>query len=552
VVAPLADAARCLMPWRGPAYTGEFPTLGWHVLERMTEALAAPDRAEYEPFILTDEQAQFVLHWYRVDPVTGRRIYRRSVLSRPKGWGKSPLGAAVCTAEALFDVVPDGFDANGEPVGRPWASVRTPWVQLAAVSEDQTKNAWLPLLEMLRDGPACDLYPGLEPMETFVNLPSGRIEYVTSAGPSKEGNRPVFVLLDQTEAWVPSNGGKKLAATLRRNAGKIGGATMEVPNAFEPGAESVAEDSAQFIKAISEGRVRTKGLLYDHREAPPDTDMADEESLLAGLAEAYGDSADVNGGWVDIGRLVQEIWDPDTDPSDARRYYLNQIIAASDAWFAPFEWAAVSRADLIVLPTDAVTLGFDGSHGRTRGNADATALIGCRVRDGHLFELAVWEAPAGPQNHEWQAPAVEIDLAVRQAFRTYNVVGFYADPAKWESYVAEWEAAFGKELKVKAAPAHPIEWWMTGQPTKTVRALEQFHTATVNGELSHDGSSILARHVLNARRRNSRAGLQIAKEHPDSDRKIDAAVAAVLAFEARMAALALPAVEDTFVPRRIR
>jgi hypothetical protein len=34
------------------------------------------------------------------------------------------------------------------------------WVQLAAVSEDQTKNSWTPLLEMLRDGPVVDNYPG--------------------------------------------------------------------------------------------------------------------------------------------------------------------------------------------------------------------------------------------------------------------------------------------------------------------------------------------------------------------------------------------------------
>ncbi|MCP9997834.1 hypothetical protein LUX34_23100 [Streptomyces werraensis] len=79
--------------------------------------LAAPDRAEYEPFRLTREQAQFVLNLYAVDPVTGRRRYRRAVLSRPKGWGKSPLLAALTCAEALADVVPDGWDSSGEPVG---------------------------------------------------------------------------------------------------------------------------------------------------------------------------------------------------------------------------------------------------------------------------------------------------------------------------------------------------------------------------------------------------------------------------------------------------
>jgi hypothetical protein len=70
------------------------PTLGWLVLDWMSEMLAAPDRTEYEPLTLTREQAQFILNFYAIDPRSGRRRYRRGVLSRPKGWGKalcSPL-----------------------------------------------------------------------------------------------------------------------------------------------------------------------------------------------------------------------------------------------------------------------------------------------------------------------------------------------------------------------------------------------------------------------------------------------------------------------------
>lgn len=74
------------MPWK-PAHPGERPTLGWYVLDWITENLAAPDRSEYEPFIPTREQAEFLLNFYEVDPHTERRRYRRGVISRPKGWG---------------------------------------------------------------------------------------------------------------------------------------------------------------------------------------------------------------------------------------------------------------------------------------------------------------------------------------------------------------------------------------------------------------------------------------------------------------------------------
>lgn len=527
------------MPWRGPNYSGELPSLGYEVLDWIADHLATPDRSEYEPLTLSREQAQFVLNFYALDPASGRRKYRRAVYSRPKGAGKSPLLAAIACAEALGPVVPDGWDANGEPVGRPWSESRTPWVQLAAVSEDQTKNAWSPLLEMLRDGPALGDFPGLEPMETFVNLPKGRIEFVTSSATSREGNRPVFAVLDQTESWTPDRRGPAFASTLRRNLGKTDGTSIEAPNAYVPGAGSVAEASAEYWRRIMEGRAKDAGLLWDHREAPPETNMADRDSLYAGLLVAYGDSAKESGGWVDLERIMAEVWDPATEPQDARQYYLNQVTHASDAWLSQPEWAGCSHPETVVADGDVVTLGFDGSRQRARGVADATALIGCRVTDGHIFELGVWEQPSGPAGEEWQVPTTEVDAAVRSAFDRFRVVGFYADPARWEGYVAQWEAAFHKGLAVKASRDHPCEWWMTGgRSGLIVRALEQFHSAVVDGELSHDGSFALTRHVLNARRRPSRSGVQIAKEHPDSARKIDAAVAAVLAWQARLDAVA--------------
>jgi hypothetical protein len=541
------------MPWRGPKYKGELPTLGFEVLDWMGDHLATPDRTDYEPLTLTPEQALFVLRFYEIDPRTMHRRYRRAVFSRPKGSGKSPLLAAIACVEALGPVVPDGFDAAGEPVGKPWGTVRTPWVQLAAVSEDQTRNAWTPLLEMLREGPAADHFPGLEPLDSFVNLPKGRIDFVTSSATSREGNRPVFAVLDQTESWTPERQGPKFAATIRRNLGKTGGSSIEAPNAYVPGALSVAEGSAEYAKRIAEGRAADEGLLWDHREAPPETDMADRESLMAGLRFAYGDSAEDAGGWVDLERIAAEVWDPATDPQDARQYYLNQVTHASDAWLSQPEWAGCSDATQVVADRDVVTLGFDGSRKRTGSRTtDATALIGCRVSDGHLFEIGVWEEPQGPAAAGWQVPTVEVLAAVEHAFRRWTVVGFYADPALWEGHIAQWEAAHGAGLRIKATRDHPIEWWMN-RPSIVVRALEQFHGAVSDRELSHDGSYALTRHVLNARRRVGRSGVAIAKASPESPQKIDAAVAAVLAWQARLDAVAAGVGQRAgFVPRRVR
>lgn len=536
-----------------PRHEGEFPTLGWAVLDWIEAYLAAPDRAEFEPFIPYREQALFVLNWYRLDPVTGRRAYRRGVLSRPRGWGKSPFVAAIVAVEALGPVVFDGWDAAGRPVGKPWSEVRTPLVQVTAVSETQTKNTWAPLLEMLDSSKLIEEYRGLEPLDTFVNLPRGRIEPITSSARSTKGNRAVFADLDQTEEWVPSVGGPRFAQVLRTNAAKVGGTTIETPNAFEPGANSVAEQTAQFAQAIADGRARDDGLLYDHREAPPETDIYDDESLITGLEVAYGDSSTERGGHVDVARFVAEFHDLGNDVQTLRGDYLNQITHATDAWLSQPEVAARVNVDRLVADREPITIGFDGSLGRRKGKADATALIGCTIDGAHYFELGVWEPPDGPAGRDWRVPVSEVEATVRLAFAKYRPVGFYADPAKWGDHVARWEAEYHDRLVAKASTDHPISFSTSSLKTM-VEAVDQLHTDIVQGDMTYSGESALTRHLLNARRRTSRAGILIAKEHPDSDRKIDAAYAAVLAGRARRDAIAkgVARTRDQFAPRRVR
>lgn len=539
----------------------------------MTAALAAPDRAVYEPFVPTQEQADFILAWYEIDPVSGRFRYRRGLLGRGRGWGKSPILAALSCADGLADVVPNGWDADGQPVGRPWRSVRTPLIQLAAVSDAQTANTWTPLLEMLRgpdwDGPALALYPGLEPLDTFVNLPGGgQIEKLTSSATTVKGSRPCLGVLDQTEEWTASNGGVALATTMRVNAAKVGGRTLESPNAFMPGRGSVAESTAAYWDLIRAGRAAEEGLLYDHREAPAQTRLDERESLVAGLRYAYGDSSDhpdgcvlhdppCPPGWAKIDRFVAEIWDPANDPQQMRADFLNQITHAGDSWMSRPEWAARARPDIVVRERERMVLGFDGSRRRSRGTTDATALIATRVLDGHQVEVDVWTQPRNqPADEPWQVPTDLVDARVRETFRgPWQVVGMYADPALWETWVAKWEAEFTRQLLVKASREHPMEWWMTGgRAGATVRMLAAYRSAIVDGEMTHDGSATLTAHILNARRRQSRSGTQIAKPHPESEDKIDAAVAAALSWECRVDALAagLATASPLFVPSRIR
>jgi hypothetical protein len=405
----------------------------------------------------------------------------------------------------------------------------------------------LPLLEMLReDAPVHEDYD-LNPMGTFVALPNrGRIEKVTSSARTAKGARAHFSILDQTETWVPSNRGPKLAEVLRINATKVDGTTLESPNAYTPGEESVAEASANYWDDIKRGRAKDDGLLYDHRGASPETDLAQRNSLIDGLRLAYGDSSGHKDGCVihdppcepghiNLNRLCRTIWDPTTPESVSRTDFLNQITESADSWLTQKDLERTFDPDALFEPDDAIVLGFDGSRGRARGKADATALVAVRVSDGFTWECRVWEAP--PLAKDWVPPAVEIDRTVDEWFDRARVVGFYADPTGWTEYIAKWEARYRKRLRVVATTRNPISLWPRGKASNVIEAVENARLAIVEGEMSHDGSPNLLRHLLNARIRHNQRGYLIFKAYPGSPDKIDAAYAFVLAWKARTDAL---------------
>lgn len=514
-----------------PAQPGEVPTLGLGVVAWL-DSLPGP-------FRVTDEQAQLILEWYRIDPVTGAREHRRGQIMAAKGWGKSPLAGLLALAELSGPVAFDRWDA-GRPVGR---ARRAPLVQIAAVSEDQAENTYQSLLEYLTadDNAVADAL-GLDAGLTRIlrkGQPSARIEAVTASAGTREGQRLTFGVLDESHLWVPGNGGHRLARTMRRNAGKMGGSTLETTNAYVPGEQSVAQATAE---AHASGR--GDGIYRWCRTNGAEVSLTNRGELRRALRKVYGAACE----WVDVDRLIDEIHDPDTTEADARRFYLNEVVEHSAGAFDLAMWAqlAVPVADERHLVADGtlVTLGFDGSR-----HHDSTALWGCRVSDGHLFRVGLWERPAGIDDGEWEVPADEVDAVLTQAIDRWDVWRAYADPPRWEQDVLRWQGAWPQVMP-----------WETYRSKQAAFMVRRFDEAIRTGALSHDGDEALTRHVGNAYRKATRVRDDsgrwlwiIQKEHPTSPRKVDAVMAAMLAFEARGDAVASGANNRraTFVPRRI-
>lgn len=492
-------------------------TLGPQVVEWMESCLVhGPGDVQSRPYRLTDEHKAFVWRAYELRD-GGRRRYRRAVYSRRKGVAKTELAAAIACAELLGPVRADGFDAAGLPVG---VEVASPDIPAVATAEDQAELVYGAARVMLTDGPLAEqVDAGLE--RIHVAGRPGSMYLVTSRSSSREGARPTFTPMDETHLWSTPQL-INLHRTLRRNLGKREAAdpwSLETTTAFRPGEGSVAEASHDYGARVMAGEVSDPTLLFDHLEASHEWDITTDEGLRSAIAEASGLALD----FTNVDAIVDDFRDPQTDEADARRFWLNQVVKATDQWLDPEVWRSRAMSSETLEPDEKISLGFDGSM-----YDDATALVGCRLSDGLLFPLGVWERPEGRAAATWEVPRLEVDARVHEAFNTYTVVRFYLDPPFWQTELERWHGEWGDVV---------ASFW-TNRDRAMAVALERFHTAANTGELTHDGNPTLTRHVANTRRRETRSGVLVRKEHPKSDRKIDAAVAAVLAFEARADALA--------------
>ena len=94
------------------------------------------------------------------------------------------------------------------------------WVQVAAVSRDQTRNTMTLFPGMISEK-AKDEY-GIDLGKEIIYAEKGRkrIEAVTSAPRSLEGTRPTFALKNESHHWLANNDGHAMAEVMTRNAAK--------------------------------------------------------------------------------------------------------------------------------------------------------------------------------------------------------------------------------------------------------------------------------------------------------------------------------------------
>ncbi len=195
-----------------------------------------------------------------------------------------------------------------------------------------------------------------------------------------------------------------------------------------------------------------------------------------------------------------------------RQLRLGQWVTGVEAWLPWGAWDACAL-DRTAQPRERVVLSFDGS-----ASGDSTALVGCTL-DGHIWIEGIWENPGDPR---WRVPREDVTRAVDVAFTKYDVAELACDPWGWRSEIEDWAKRHGEKRVIE---------WNTAHAARMAPATDRLYQAVVTNQVTQDGDPRLAAHIAHCVAKRTPMGDLVSKDKRGSPRKIDAAVAAIVAYD---------------------
>lgn len=486
------------------------PTLGPVVVRWMEQNLVyGPGDLVGKPYKVEPWLREFLYRLYEYEPKTGRRFVRKALLGVPKGNSKTEVAAAIALAELCGPVVvlPDGR-----------VGLRTdPDIPVLAASYEQADLLYGAAREM-----AQNLADYLDVFEKETNRRDGNgtLYRVAAVAATNDGRRPTALIADEVHELI----GRKADAHRRISNGLTKRSDAFELNITTAGADltSIAGELYEKLKRIATGEVEDPSFLGFWYEADETLDLTDPKQLRVAIRQANPAS------FIDVERLADR-YEVDRMPEhEFRRFHLNQWASLTAKWLPSGSFESLALPDTEIPEGTRVVLGFDGSWKR-----DATALYAWALPDENVededednplakpfgFLVAAWENP-DPNDDTWRVPREEVQVALRDAFRRFQVVELVCDPYRWESEIEDWADIYGDVV---------IEF-PTNSQSRMALACSQFYSATVSGDYRHDGNPTVVRHFANAIPKETRQGTYITKDAPNSPRKIDAAIAAIIGY----------------------
>jgi len=155
-----------------------------------------------------------------------------------------------------------------------------------------------------------------------------------------------------------------------------------------------------------------------------------------------------------------------------------------------------------------------------------------------VFLVKAWEKDEMLHDDTWRVNIAEVEEEILNFMQKFPKVREVAcDPFRWQ-----------RSMEVLADQGVPIVEYPSTSARRMVVGCAKFFDYVTEKRITHDGNPLLARHLSNAVTKSDNIGIRIVKENRASARRIDAAVAAVIAVDRATAGrIEIPVIPQFFV-----
>jgi phage terminase large subunit-like protein len=439
------------------------------------------------PLILRDWQKRLVEHLFAWDEDGLRN--RVSLVGMPRKSGKSALGSMI----GLYSLIlgPKGAE-----------------VYSVAAEKEQARIVFQDAKRVVEASPELTAITKL--YRDAIELPALNSVYrvLSAESVTKEGLSPTTVIFDELHAQPDRElfDVFSLAMGARGKLSTLIAITTAGVRSDRYGKDSIAYTLYQYGQKLARGEEVDDTFFMawwesdgDHRS--PDT-----------WREANPGFGDLNAE-SDFQSALRR-----TPEAEFRIKRCNQWVSSVETWLPAGAWEACAT-EFEIKPDDEIILGFDGSY-----NGDASVIVGAVVPETaedpiRVFLVKAWEKNLEHDPADWRVDIGEVEQTIMDFCQKHRVREIACDPYRWARSMEVLEA---KGLPVVAFPQ---------SPQRMIRASAIFFDAVAEKRLQHDNDPVLTRHIGNTATKLTPAGPHIKKENPNSPRKIDAAVAAILAVD---------------------
>jgi phage terminase large subunit-like protein len=442
--------------------------------------------------VLRDWQKELLGQVFARDEDGGLRN-RISLLGLPRKQGKSALGSLIC-AFALMDVKTQGAE-----------------IYSVAADRNQARIVFEDTKRMIQNS---ELAEHVKIYRDSIMVPATNNVYrvLSADAPRHEGLSPTLVLFDELHAQPNrklfdvmslAQGARGKQATL------IAITTAGVKTESQTGKDSIAYTLYNYGKKIAQKEVEDDTFFMAWWEAPQDADHTKEETWRA-----------ANPGFDDIvAKSDFESAVKRTPEAEFRTKRCNQWVSAQQAWLPNGIWDTLG-AEIDISPDEDYVLGFDGSYAN-----DSTAICAVTLpKDDEKPKvklIKVWEKDFDRDDDSWRVSIEDVKQTIIDYVQKYPQCREIAcDPYRWASMMQELE-----EMDL------PIVEYKTNLLNLMIPATQKVFEAVTEARLVHDGNPILSRHIDNCVIKMDHRGQRVTKESATSRKKIDAAIAFIIAYD---------------------